>query len=104
VIAASIVALAPPLVVTGALSRGFVHYDVAWGNDTDDLVADLAASAGHPESFSQVAVDRRTLRFVFRHPDGNTVEEVVDVEDGDIDQVAARMNRYLDELNAERRI
>jgi hypothetical protein len=88
----------------GALSRGFVHYDAAWGNDTDDLVADLAAIAGHPESFSRVAVDRSTLRFMFRRRDGSAVEAVVDVEDGDVDPVAARMNGCLDELDAKRRI
>jgi hypothetical protein len=88
----------------GALSRGFVHYDAAWRNDTDDVVGDLAAIAGHPESFTETAVDRSTLRFVFCRSGGSAREAIVDVEDGDIDRVAARMNECLDELNAKRRI
>jgi hypothetical protein len=88
----------------GAIPRGFVHYDVKWGNDTDDLVGDLAAIAGHAERFSGVASDREVCRFEFRRPDGTVAEEVVEHDDGDLEPIAARMNVRLAELGTDRRI
>lgn len=89
----------------GAIPRGFVHYDHKWGNDTDDLVADLAAIAGHPKRFVLVACDWKTLelRFEVRPLDGRLVEEIV-AHEGDPEQIAGRMNVHLAELHAERRI
>ncbi len=87
-----------------AIPRGLVHYDVGWEDDTDNLVSDLATIAGCPDRFSLLGLDRQELRFEFRHPDGRIIEEAVDVDDGDLDRVAARMDVRLAEMNAERRI
>jgi hypothetical protein len=65
-----------------AIARGFVHYDAAWGNDTDDLIGDLAALAGHGGTFPQIRAD----------------------EDDDIELIAGRVNAWLEALDTDRRI
>ena len=87
----------------GAIARGFVHYDHRWGNDTDDLIADLAAIAERPLSFRGVREDSDAIELDVLRDDGSSVRERIDVE-GDIDQVAVRMNHWLERLGAERRI
>jgi hypothetical protein len=87
-----------------ARERGFVHYDHRWGNDTDDLIGDLAAIVGCPESFTQQKMTRDEISFEVRSPNRGIVADRVDAFDGDLGVVADRMNRWVSELGAERRI
>jgi len=89
---------------TAARDKGFVHFDWKWWNDTDDVVADLAVITGHAQSFALLGARREQLEFEVRRADGTTMRETVHVEGGDLDELAVRMNYWLGQLGAERRI
>jgi hypothetical protein len=86
---------------TEARDKGFVYYDIAWGNDTDDVVADLAVLADRPQSFALIAETRDRIDFEVRAPDAVRVGVELD---GDLELLAAAMNDWLVKLAAERRI
>lgn len=85
----------------GVPSRGFVHYDWRWANDTNDPVRDLAALVERPHAFRLRELCGEQLTYeVVGHPEPITVH----VEAGDLSELAASMNTWLDELCAERRL
>lgn len=82
-------------------SRGFLHYDWRWANDTDDPVEDLATLAERPGAFRLRALEGERLTYdVVGHPEPVTVH----VGPGELSESAASMNSWLDELCAERRL
>lgn len=82
-------------------SRGFLHYDRSWENDTDNPVRDLAAIVERPHMFQQLARLGELLTYeVAGHPELVTVR----VEAGNLSGLVASMNSWLDEACAERRI
>jgi hypothetical protein len=86
---------------TEARDRGFVYYDHRWGNDTDDVVADLAVLANRPESFALISVTRDVLEFEVRPV---VVRVKVELGGDELVDLGARMNDWLAKLDADRRI
>ena len=85
------------------LKRGTLQYDWKWLNDTNDPVADFAVLAQTPGVFAMKSVDRDdgTITFTVK---GQEKPVVAECEPGNLDPLAAAMNRELERLGRPRRI
>ena len=89
---------------TEARDKGFVYYDHRWGNDTDDVVEDLAVLANCLECFALISVTREVLEFEVRPPDAAAVRIKVEMGGDELIDLSARMNDWLAKLDTDRRI
>ncbi len=89
---------------TEARDQGFVYYDHRWGNDTDDVVEDLAVLANCPECFALISVTRDVVEFEVRPPVAAAVRLTVEMGGDALLDLSARMNDWLAKLDTDRRI
>jgi hypothetical protein len=87
-----------------AVARGFVHYGSNWRNDTDDVVRDLGVLAGAPDVFRCLALRDDAIDLQVRLPDGSVEKDTVPIGPGQLDELAKRMNAWLERCSCPRRI
>jgi hypothetical protein len=88
----------------GGLSRGFIAHDWRFGQETDDVVAELARCLpDEPVTFSQTGSEPDALRIRVSRG-GEATETWVDLEDGGLDAVVDFLNGQLARAGARRRI
>lgn len=81
-------------------ARGVVHHDVRFGNETDDVVAELTATMGdEPIAFRQIGTHADALQI-----EANGRVHRVSFDRGGLDAVAHWINAQLEGAGARRRI
>lgn len=83
-----------------AIAQGFVHYDHKWGNDTDDVIADVAEILGQRGRLVSRGESRRELRFAVTESDGTITEHSED----NLDDAAAVIDAWLERSEAPLRL